>query len=182
MSQLLNTLSAPFVKARSVNATNTSFPSLIPTAAEPSGDAGTATGSSVIELSNKSLASGKIENAALIVPFGAGSDTNTFSMRVIGWKVVGRGSESVWIPVTLAEFSCALSTPVGVAGGAVVATDRFCDTITVVTGNSGVSVDVVSPADNTIGSILIDLKGFQKLELAFDMTGATNGNALVTLL
>jgi hypothetical protein len=121
-------------------------------------------------------------NQVLIVPFGAGTENTTFSMRIIGWRVAGRGMAALWIPVVLAEIACTLSATVGVAGKEAVATDRFVDTITLVTGTQNVSMELVSPTGDEIGHVLVDIKGFQKLELSYDMTGATNGNALLAFL
>jgi hypothetical protein len=116
---LLETISQPFSKCRSVNATDASFPSKIPT--------GT---------------------------------------------------------VILAQFVCTMSTQVGVAGREVLNTERFCDTITLTTGNDDVSVDITSPTGDVIAHASVDLKGSQKLELTFAMsTGSpTSANCLIALI
>ncbi len=169
-----------FRKARAVNCTSSSFPSRIPTLTEPSGDAGTATGASVIDLC---LTEGPMQNGCKLVAYGAGSDNDTFAMRVIGWQAIGKKpAAQLWIPVVLAELTCTLSAVIGVAGGLLITTDRLCDTLVIVTGNAGVSVDVVSPTGDVVAHAMVDLKGFQKLEICFDMVTATNGNCLVSLL
>lgn len=190
MDGLIATQSSPFQKARLTNQTSNGYVSKIPTTTEPKGDANTATGASVIELGGK--AGGPCQNAVLICPYGlhASVDGKTMSFRVIGWRCVGLGGASpdtaLWIPVKLVEFACTLSgTPVGVAGMTLIATEGFADTITLTgtTGNDDVSIDIVSPADDTIGHVVVDMKGSQKLELSFTTGGsATSCNALYALL
>lgn len=149
-----------YAKSRSTNATDTSFPSKIPTVTEPTG-------------AGVSSCSG---SHAYIVFFGAGSDTNTFSAKLIGWREV----KGLWVPTPLATVSVALSTPVGISGEEVIDTDRFADTITVTTAETIAGYDVCSPANNTIAHLRIDLGGCSKLEVVYDLTGATNANALVS--
>src|SRR5688572_11205742 len=89
---LLRTLTNDLRRMRVTNTTDTSFPSRIPTITTPDGYGAGATqvaGSvtqSVWDLSANTLAGATDQNRALIVPFGAGADTTTFSMRIIGWK------------------------------------------------------------------------------------------------
>ena len=55
--------------------------------------------------------------------------------------------------------------------------------LTLATGfNSNVSTEIVSPTGDVIAHCVQDVKGFAKVEVTFDMTGATNGNALYALL
>lgn len=183
---LTETLTTAFRKARSVNQTSNGYVSKIPTATEPSGDAGTATGASIIELGNNG---GTGQNLVIICPYGlhASVDNKTMSMRVIGWREAGVDNQAtkLWIPVPLVEVACTLTgTAIGVAGKALIATEGFADTIalTGTTANDDVSVDIVSPANDTIGHLVVDVKGFQKLELSFTTGGsATSCNALVAL-
>ena len=180
------TLTQAFRKARSVNQTSNGYVSKVPKNAEPSGDAGTATGSSIIELANQAVGD-SVHDHVLICPYGTGANNTTFSMRVIGWRQTFPGdSTSLWIPVTLGDFLCTLSSACpGVASMTIVATEFFADTIalTGTTANAGVNVDVNSPANDTIGHILLDMSGFRKLELSFTTGGsATDANALIALL
>jgi hypothetical protein len=175
---LLETLSVPFQKAHSTNPTDTSFPSKIPTGTEPSG-------TGVINLGN---AGAVAQNGLLVVPYGVGDDNDVFAMRVIGWRSIGKDPNTrLWIPVLLAELTCTLCTAVGVAGKEVVDTERFCDTLALVTGNDDISIDIVSPSTTSaqlIAHAVIDVKGFQKVEFTFDMTTGdpTNANCLVAQL
>jgi hypothetical protein len=183
----LQTLSLDFRPIRATNATDNGYPTRNPTATEPSGtgdNAAQASASGVFDLAGNGIITDK--NRVILVPYGAGSDTNTFSMRVIGWRrAYGRTGNDpnklLWIPIPLADFLCTLSVQTGVAGKSVINTDLFCDTIalTGTTGNDDVSLDLVSPANNLTGHVVLDLKGFQKLEVTFTTGGsATSCNAL----
>lgn len=214
MSQITTTLSTALQKVRRTNTTDSSFPSRIPRLAvvagadnAPSGigDAAGQTTLAVFDLVDaKARNSGGIwapltkaetSNLVKIVPFGVGSDTNTMVMRVIGWHLAfDRGAEqslygaavgdALWIPVPLGEFTCTLSTPVGVAQSIIGATNRFCDTIALVgtSGNDDVDISIYSPADNSIAHVVVDMKGAQKLEIIFHTnSSATSCNALVSM-
>ena len=167
----METRASQFAKALSTDSADTSFPSRIPTATEPSG-------SGVLDIGMHGVSS----NGMILVPYATSGDGDTFSMRVIGWRVVGAGNTDtlLWIPVVLAEIACTASTTVGVAGKIIVATERFVDTITLVTGNDDISIDIVSPTGDEIAHVLVDTKGFQKIELTFDSTavGTTAMNCL----
>ncbi len=165
MSSLSVTEVNEWLELLDANDASTSFASTVPTATEPTGD-------NVIQLSR--LGATVCQNLMLAF-FGAGSDNQTFDARVYGWQQVA----GLWVPTLLAQLSCTLSSVVGVAGYPVINTERFVDTYTLASGfNSNVSVEVVSPASNTIGHVLVDVRGFSKIQIDFDMTGATSGNAL----
>lgn len=190
----LMTRAGPWRKVRKTNATNATFPSRIPLATDPfvtagvSGDADTATGSSVIRLTNE-LFGGQSQSGAEFLFYGVGADNTTFSARIIGWSpLVTSGltevtpDTQIWIPVVLVELACTLSAvPIGLANKAIVATELFCDTMTVVgtTGVAGLDMSITSPANDTIARVFVDLWGHTELEVTFDMTGATSANALV---
>lgn len=184
---MLQTFASPWRKWRLTNCTDTSFASKIPTITEPTGTGSTASDATVIDLMGGGLPSGPIQNGMSLCFFGAGSDTNTFSARLIGWNPLQTEraapvtpNTQLWIPTVLVEVSVALSLQVGIAARAVINTDRFADTITLTgtTANAGVNVNIVSPANDTIAYMYVDLAGFTKVELITDLTGATNANAL----
>lgn len=180
----LETINTPFRKVRSVNSNSSSFPSKIPTTTEPKDDAGTAAGASIVELCIPQ--GGLVNNSFLVVPYGLGSSNDGFSMRVLGWKRIRSGTLfDLWVPVKLLEVACLLGASTGVAGSPVLNTELLCDTITIVSGsgNAGVSVDVLDPADDTIAHFVMALKGFSKLEFTFDQTTNTpTMNALISEL
>lgn len=187
---LLETLTQDLRRARVTNATDNGFPSRLPTATEPTGignSAAQATASAVFVVGGESPS---MQNRVFIKPFGAGANNATFSMRVIAWSRVfdhtGNDLNTfVWDPTVLCELTCTLSsTPIGLAGKVIVATDLFADTITITgtTANAGVSIDVVSPANDTAGHVVLDLKGAQKVEFTFTTgASATSCNALVRM-
>lgn len=180
---LMQTVYSRFKKARSVNQTSSSFVSKIPTGTEPAGDAGTATGASIIDNLGTG---GMVNNQMLVAPYAVASDNNTGSVRVIGWGVVGNEPTTwIWVPVLLAEVAFTLdSTLVGVAGRDIVATEMFADTLSVSAGNENVSVEKCSPADGvSVAHFVVDLKGFKKIELSFSTGGvSTSCNALYKFL
>ncbi len=190
MSTLLGTSAQPFRRARLTNATDNGFPTRVPTKTEPTGtgnNAAQATASGVHSL-NGSVRGGIGQNSVIIVPYGVGSDTNTFVMRVLGWRILSDQSDAAlleWIPVKLAEFTCTLTSgATGATGGVLGATNLFVDTIALVgtSGNDDISIDIVSPADNTVGHVVVDLKGSQKLEIVFTTGGSsTSCNALIAM-
>lgn len=178
---LLGTRCEKFKKVRTVNATDTSFPSKVPTGTEPTGSGSSASAASVINLEGD----GQCQNGLIVLPYAIGDDDDVFDMRVIGWRCVGNDPlYAIWIPVVLAQVTCTISTCVGVAGKEVLNTERFADTITLVTGNANVSIDITSPTGNVAAHFVMDVKGFQKVEFTFDMTTGNpdSANALYSLL
>lgn len=176
----------PWKKLLSTNDTSTSFASKIPTLTEP-------TGVNVVTLAQ--AGQGTIAHKIGLVFFGAGNDDTTFEARLIGWRRAGPlPSTALWIPNVICQFACTLGTSVGVTGGDAVATDRFVDTLalastviqpkTTDTDAAGAAstglVEFTSPANNLVAMAWLPLLGFQKFEVSFDMTGATNGNCFYT--
>lgn len=153
--------------ALSANATASSFASRVPTATQP------------VTVAVTSVVLAEPWSYLLnIMPFGVGTDGTTFSIRFIGWRQINDPTLAVprlWIPQPICELSCTLSTPqLGVATSPVVATEFFCDAISVV---NGIAVVPTTAAD-TAARAIIDITGYQLIEATFDMTGATSGNFL----
>lgn len=183
---MIMTQGARWKKLRSTNTTDNGFPSRIPRATRPSGigdSAAQATASAVHDNSSR-LSDFPVQNVGRFVFFGAGSNNNTFSARLIAWDLVHVDTDAteIWIPTVLFEVALTISsTPIGLAGRDVVATDLFADTISLTgtTANDDVSIDIVSPANDTIAHLVADLKGAQLWEMTFTTGGsATNCNAL----
>lgn len=119
-----------------------------------------------------------IETFIQVMFFGTGSDDTTFDARFIGWNCVSDGT--LWVPTLLAGVSCTLSTVVGVTNADVVATERFADTMTGASYNPSAGVVIVSPTSNIAPAhITLDVLGSDLVQVVYDMTGATNANALV---
>lgn len=162
----MDTFVQKFAKARSVNSTDASYPSKVPTITAPSG-------SGVLSPPR----TGEYSRGVMqIIPYGTDAADEAFGIRVIGWRQTGG---NLFIPVKLAEFTCTLGTTVGVAATDVADTEFFADTIAVAFGNDGIDVENLSPADNTIASAIVDTKGFPYVEILFDMDTAASGNALI---
>ncbi len=181
----IETLAYHFSKARKVNETSNGYVSKVPTFTAPNGDAETATGSSVQTVAAGIGGTG--ENCMVICPYGAGANNTTFSVRVIGWRSCPDPSgltKTLWIPMLLAEYACTISTtPVGLAGGYLTATDCFADTIVKTYPTDATpSSDTNSNAADLIACVVVDLKGSQRVELQFTTGGsATSANALIAM-
>lgn len=151
--------------ARGTDATDTAFPSRVPTATEPTGDG-------VVGLPVEGQA---VPSYAVLLPFGTDAADEIFAMRVTGWSRVS----GLWVPVTLAELTCTLGTTTGVASYTPANTRYFADTLAIVTGTAGQGVAITSPADNSIAHAIVDLKGCEKVEVTFDLDTAAGANCLV---
>ena len=180
---LLETLAGRLQKARSVNQTSSSFVSKVPTTTTPLGDAGSATGASVLDMVRNS---GESQNLVKIKPYGVGSNNTTFSVRVIGWAAIanaGNVISNLWIPELLGEFLCTLSSACpGVAGATVTDSEYFVDTITqTYPATATSSIEAVSNGADLIAHIVLDAKGNEKIELSFTTgSSATSCNALIS--
>lgn len=138
----------------------------------------TSVGDGVIALGNYAA---EANNSVVILPYGAGSSTQTFTLKAYAWDVtiVDGSTYALWVPYLLASFTCTLSTFAGVANTTVNASQLFCGTIALVTGNANVSNEILSPTGNVNAHIVLDTKGCQFMEFRYAMVTATSGNALV---
>lgn len=164
----MSTLAGPFKKVLSTNSEATSITAPVMTTTKPSGDG-------VTDRSGDAIPS--VPDVATFVFFGAGADNATFVARLVGWRYEG----AAWLPITLIQVTCTLSTMTGVAGGNVTASERIVDTIvqaSIFDDLEGISFRKVSPADNTPARLMVDLEGWPIREWKFDMTGATSANVL----
>jgi len=167
---LIETLGNPYILAHATAATDTSFPSKVPTLNEPT------VGSGVILMRRESL----VYNGAKIVPILKGQDDCVADMRVIAWNPL-RGANNVtdWIPTVLAQLGLVAGNITTPAAGNL-ANYFFCDTITLTNGNDDVSIDINAVPANTINHLVIDLKGAHYLEITFDLgANCTGASALV---
>lgn len=182
---VLMTQWTPLRKARSVNQTSNGYVSKVWTTTEPVTDAATATGQATLNMRNGNSAT---QNKLMILPYAIGSDNNTFSMRVIGWRCFGTDPTTlIWGPILLLEVLCTLdSTLVGVTGSLILVTEMFCDTITLVgtSGNANISHELLNPADGvSTAHVMVDTKGCDKIECSFTTgASATSCNALIAQL
>lgn len=177
---LLETLSTPYEWShKTAFATDTSFPSKIPTRTRPSGNG-------VIDFMPglRNPTNGIAPNYLRITPVGTGQDDAVLTgMRVIAWDPLPGtsfpdGNDTVWIPVILVEIAAVLCSATGVSGGTLLGTHFLADTITLVTGTANVSHEIVSPTGNVAAHIIVSVKGASMIEVTFDlganMTGANS--------
>ena len=140
--------------------TGTTFPALAPTATAP------------VASASRCVITWAGRDNLVLIPFGVGSDNNTFKVRVTGWSTGGTN----WYPNTLFDFTGQMSTITGISGQTPDNTNRFCDTIT-----SGVGIGAVlaSPADDTgVASVVVPIGQCQRVEVQFIRNGsATSVNA-----
>lgn len=184
----------PYQKAAAANVVSATFPSRVPTIAEP-------TGGAVMDLATSFF---WVPVEMLILPYGLGSDNDAFDMRLYGWHHIGNVSPTtqvLWVPALIATFTCTICAAApGVTLAPVIATEFFCDTIvlksavtqplqtdqnaTPATQFRGNDLTIASPADNaSIGWIRTKLLGFEKIEFTFDTTtGTPSMNCLVAKL
>lgn len=143
-----------WTKVASANDTSTSFTTLAVTTTTPS----------------TNLLSNHTGSTLELMPYGAGADNSTFDLRVVGWSIVG----TLYIPRVICRLSCTECGMVGSGSLAIASTDRFVDIITVAEGT------VLTPAAalETPHTAIMDISGDALVTVEFDMTGATNGNAL----
>lgn len=83
-----------------------------------------------------------------------------------------------WTHVLLAEYAFTLSAAVGRSGGAVSASERYADTITRTLGIENVAEQILSPANDTPGHVLVDVKGCPAVLVELIRVDATSVNAL----
>lgn len=121
-------------------------------------------------------------NGLQLIPYGVGSDTNTFLMSVFAWDIIpGVQGTSVdsWTAWLLAAFTCTLTTLTGAAGGRLGTSNRYCDTIALTEGNANVSNEIISPEGDVKASIILDGKGARFIEILFAMnSSSTSANCL----
>jgi len=169
----IDTRSGPyFITNPGADSTAATITEPVPTTTAPSGDG-------TIKYGSKE--GGLVPNGVVLLPYGTGSATNTFTMKVYGWEEVFSKTFplALYVPRILASFTCTLCTQTGVAGYAVDNTHLFCGTISLAVGNANVSNEVISPTGNVIASIMLDLKGATYLGFVFSTgSSATACNCL----
>jgi hypothetical protein len=129
------------------------------------------------------------------MPIGLGASNDAFSMRVLGWNVIGDAqpqSLPLWVSQPLIEVACTVGAAAGVVGSPVLATELFVDTIapvalkqptiTSVAGTEGKTF-FYSPADDTAAYIDVPLMGSELIQFLWDQTTNTpEMNALIRWL
>lgn len=193
----LETLAPIWQRIRLTDTTTNTFPTIGPTKAigangadsRPSGkgDAAANTTRSVFSLmGNDEARSGgsAVQNCIKVMLYGTDANNETVAARFYVWSLLielGDMDTAVWIPTLLCEVTGTLSsTIVGVSGGIVNASQMFCDTLAIVgtSGNDDVSIDIVSPANDTPAHIVMDFKGGQLFEPVLEIGTGASANGL----
>ena len=159
------TINDRFAKLFASNQSGSSITAPAPTTTGPSGD-----GIFDVRAGNHPF------NAIALAFFGTrtSADNETFTARITGWRRIS----TLWVPVPLLALSLTQGTSVGVAGSDVVATEYFADTITASTAFTS-AFEIVSPADNTVGLVKVDVFGCELLQVQLARSTNAACNALV---
>ncbi len=148
----LSTWESKLLKLFAANTAAASITAPAPTNTEPTGDG-------VLDLRRGGES---VMGGAMLHFFGTrtAADNETFTARLTGWRNVS----GLWVPVPLLALNLTQGTSTGVAAGDVLDTEYFADTIVVSTAFTS-AYEILSPADNTIGAVKVDLAGCRKLQV-----------------
>jgi hypothetical protein len=104
-------------------------------------------------------------------PYGSDANNETLKARIIGWSYLR--ASGLWVPHLLAQFTVTLGN---LAAG--LGTNTFlADTIDLEYGDA--SLIRISPANDIPGSVVLDVRGAQLVEIDFDRnSSAASANAL----
>lgn len=163
----LTALRQDYVKLYIANVAAASITTPAPTTTEPTGDG-------VIDCEGYSWAE--------LVFYGVrtAADNETFTARVSTYRPVYHGN--LWVPEPLLALNLTQGTAVGVAGSDVVATEYFADTATVATAYlPAAEYAVTSPADNTLATVKVALRGARKLQVQLAKGSNASCNVLCAL-
>jgi hypothetical protein len=167
-----------------VGADQTAYPTLadqsLPMPATVGAQEPIPTGNGMIQLNQG--AGSTVPNDLLLKPFGVGAGATTFNLRVYGWSRIGPNPTEAnavqWTAVLLCEIAVTLGTGVGLAGGLVDASHNYATSLSLTTGNSNVDVSLISPGSNLPAWAMLDVKGFNVVQVVCSVGTATSGNAL----
>lgn len=161
------------------HSTSAAFPSVIPTVTEPATvDSATPTSNCVVF-----TPSGKY---ATFMVVGTGADNATGKLRLFRWNSVTKtGATKLWIPSWICDVTATLGTSIGVAGAALIATDRFADGLAVTPAPAATTRDgldirrVTTGSANLPAEFCIEHQGAERIGVYFDLnSSATALNVL----
>lgn len=167
----------PLIRTHATNATDTSFPTRIPTITQP------ATGQGVFEMLQAQKLRGDSYNAVKLIPFSVCSDDDTADMQVILWnreEFAGDPLKKIWVPTKICQLALTFSSSVGVANGNIGTSSRFADTLAITMGNAAFVLvhSPVATMANTPGFAVVYTLGAQLVEVVFDQGNGTSINCL----
>lgn len=176
----INTLSTGWHKPMTTASTATEFSDLIPTTTQPTASATRC----IIECGGTS--GGETCNAFAFAIIGvATNDQTAAGVRFSSWDVCRETpNKDLWIAHTLGMVDATFSDNYpGVAGSAVAETFLFADTMTILQGNTSISIEVISPgsvtADSGVAVGRVDICGAQLVEVTFDRGTCSSVNILI---
>jgi hypothetical protein len=161
---LISTLLTQLQKGQATNSTDTAF-SVSNTKATVTKPAPAATRTII-------SASGGVKdgNTLRVWPIGGGDNNDVVNVKVYGWNRVlntRNPADELWVSGIICEVQGTLSSSLpGVAGQAVLATEFFCDTLTLTTG---ISVLHNGTADIDQAWFECDWSGFELAEIRGDL-------------
>ncbi len=165
-----------FRLAFAANATTDSFTNKIPTLTAP-------TGVGVFDLLDPAVGLGAepyIPTRLMLAPFGSDADNEAFDLRLWGWSKikVSAGPTFVWVPQLLVQLAVTLGN---IDAAALFASNFMADTIAVTDGASGsdeYGASIISTVLDTASTVLVGLRGCERIEFAVDIGTAASGNCL----
>ena len=148
------------------SSTDTAFDSEIPTVTQPAADQ--------IDIP---VAGAAVPDNLQLVFIGTSAANQLFDYRVTGWAKI----DTLWIPTMLVQGTVTLGAKTGVAAKAVTNSYYFADTLDVDYPSAnllGQTVSIVSPENDLIAHLMIDLRGYSIVTVKFDRDTAASCNAL----
>ena len=157
---VLKTTANKYRKLYATTNTNGSFVSLTPTLTEP-------TGNGILKIAPRE--GSMTDNAARFIFVSNGAENATYSARIVIWNK----AEDLWIPEIIANLDLTASTSTGsVSSTYINNTFRFADIVALTSSTSNTThIEIISPANNTIGSVALDLAGAQIVQVLLNTNG-----------
>ena len=163
----------PWKKARLVNSSSLDFPAWVSSElldASQFADPAAAAGRVITRLSVEG-GGGVVPAFMQVTPYGLGADNDTFGMRLVGLRRIATpypDGRFQFVRQLIATLNCTLSSAVGLAGGYVLETERFADTIAIAFEGS-LTADSTRPTAGVTGPSAARLIG---VPLAFRVRGS----------
>lgn len=149
----------PFRRVYATNVTATAYTAKADLTALPSvGSVDTPTG--YIDLA-AGRSSGATPDMVKLKFYAVGDDNDTGNCRVYGLAEVRSASGTSYTHVLLADYALTFGGALGVAGGVVLNTERYADTIARTIGIENVGDQLLSPEGDVAGHAVVDVKGFR---------------------
>lgn len=158
----------PYRKARATNSTATTFTaaSFIPTVTK---------GTTWIDLLDPAYGAGggHVPDWLEFMPYGTDGSNDTFNMQIWGWSQTSDATP-VYIPQLLALVAVVLGN---IDAAAIAAGNFLADTLTVTKGPADNAEwgSVISPANDTVATLILHTRGCQWLDFDWDLAGAQEG-------